>query len=98
MAEITGMSKPLTVARQEFLDAQIQIINASGLPAFVVADVMTQVLASINKQIPQQYEADKKAYQEAIEAGYAEARRREAADQPQSKSAQPATKPQQNRR
>ena len=39
------MNKPSTVARQEFIEKQIELINNSGLPAFVLVDIAEETLA-----------------------------------------------------
>lgn len=59
---MNNITKPITVARQEFLDSQVALINNSGLPAFIVADILGQLLASVKQQIQPQYESDAKAY------------------------------------
>lgn len=61
------MDKPITVARQEFMDSLVELINGSGLPAFVLVPIfegMTQRLAELERM---QYEADKANYEKGEE-------------------------------
>lgn len=43
------MDKPITVARQEFTQALVNLVNSSGLPAFV----MRQSLAQMDQALAQ---------------------------------------------
>ena len=43
------MEKPITVARQEFTQALVNLVNSSGLPAFV----MRQSLAQMDQALAQ---------------------------------------------
>lgn len=57
------MDKPVTIVLHEFKDKIVQTINESGLPAFIIAPVLQQALAEIERIEEQQYIADKKAYE-----------------------------------
>lgn len=61
------MDKPLTVARQEFMDNMITLINESRLPAFVIVDLFEQTLPALKEQASQQYLADLAKYKEGDE-------------------------------
>ena len=45
------MNKPITVARQEFIEAIIRQINTTPLPSFVVAGALREILPLIDKNI-----------------------------------------------
>lgn len=58
------MNKPTTVLRQEFIDNQINMINNSGLPAFVLVDIMEEVLVVLRSRAAEQYRKDKAEWEE----------------------------------
>lgn len=58
------MNKPASIVRQEFIEKQIALINNSGLPAFVLADIMEDTLAELRRLAQSQYEKDKKEWDE----------------------------------
>ena len=58
------MNKPLTVARQEFLDKIGNIINHAELPAFIVADIFRDCVQQLDQIARQQYEAEKQQWEE----------------------------------
>lgn len=57
------MNKPLTIARQEFAESLINIINGAELPAFVVSGVLKETLAEVDKIAAQQYENDRQQWE-----------------------------------
>ena len=59
------MNKPLTVARQEFADGLVALINESGLPAFIIREVIAKTDAELAKVEQTQYEQEKKAWEES---------------------------------
>lgn len=59
------MERPLSVAREDFVDALVALINNSGLPMFVVLDVLKGAEAEVKSAAQAQYEQDKKAYEES---------------------------------
>lgn len=61
------MERPLSVAREEFVDALVELINNSGLPMFVVLDVLKGAEIEVKNAAQAQYEKDKKAYEESKE-------------------------------
>ena len=58
------MEKPITVARAELQQGIADLINGSGLPAFVIADVLTGFLQQASALEQRQLEADMKAWEE----------------------------------
>ena len=70
------MNKPLTVARQEFLEAVVMLVNKSPLPAFVLAEMLEVALKRVNLVANQEYQQDKAAWEESLKK--AEEARKEA--------------------
>ena len=60
------MEKPLSVKRAEFDAGLIALINGCGLPPFAVLDVMQRMTGEVDRLARQQYEADKKAWEESM--------------------------------
>ena len=56
-------NKPITILRDEFIDAVVNLCNNSGLPFFVVEDVLKSLLQEIHNASLQQIDADKKQYE-----------------------------------
>lgn len=61
------MNKPLTVAREELKNAMADLINNSGLPFFITADILKDFLTQISVLEKQQLEADKNLYEKEQE-------------------------------
>ena len=59
------MDKPATMAVREFKEKIVTAINESGLPAFALIPVIEGALGELNRIDEQQYQTDKKAYEEA---------------------------------
>lgn len=59
------MEKPLTVARQEFAENIVEVINNSGLPAFVMLEIVQSCERELTKLSQQQYEKDKEQYEKS---------------------------------
>lgn len=60
-----NMDKPLVVARAEFVDKIVNVVNESGLPAFVMREVFDNVRSELNKMEQVELEAAGKAWTEA---------------------------------
>lgn len=58
------MDKPITVARQEFMDALVALINESGLPAFALTPILQGFAQKTAELEQQQYEAEKAEYEQ----------------------------------
>ena len=58
------MTKPSTILRQEFIENEIQLINTSGLPAFVLVDIIEETLQELRRLAAEQYRKDKEAWEE----------------------------------
>lgn len=57
--------KPLELVRLEFLESVVDLVNKSGLPAFIMLDVFKDLTNQLNTLAAQQLEEAKKQYQEA---------------------------------
>ena len=58
--------KPVTVARVELIDTLTDIINDSGLPAFIVESILKDMYLEVKTLANKQYEADKIRYEQFI--------------------------------
>ena len=63
-----NITKPLTVARQEFAEKLINEVNECQLPMFVVESVLQDLLNVVQSAARKQYEADKAQYEEQLKA------------------------------
>lgn len=62
------MNKPITVARQEFIEEIIKCINDNPLPSFVVIDVLKTLIPVLETNVKKEYEADVSDYIKALQA------------------------------
>lgn len=60
------VSKPLSVARRDFMDSMIELVNESGLPPFVLESVVKDIYNEIRILSQRQLEADLKQYNELL--------------------------------
>lgn len=63
------MQKPIVVARQEFLNDVVTLINKygqQGLPMFVVSDILTEVTKEVQIKAQEQYDSAKAQYEAAL--------------------------------
>lgn len=58
--------KPLSVARQEFIDGLVRLINESGLPAFVMEPVMRDFVGAMQQDIMRQFNAENAQYKSEL--------------------------------
>lgn len=61
------IEKPLTMKRQEFTEQAVELINHSGLPAFVVIGVLEALLPTLKQLEQQQLMQDRKLYEEMLD-------------------------------
>lgn len=59
------MEKPLVIARSEFVDNVCNLINESGLPAFVMREVLERITKTLIEMEQAELEATGKAWIEA---------------------------------
>lgn len=56
--------KPLELVRLEFLESVVDLVNKSGLPAFIMLDVFKDLTSQLSTLAAQQLEEAKKQYLE----------------------------------
>jgi hypothetical protein len=55
--------KPITLIRQEFVEALVEEINNCQLPMFVIEPILQDLLNQVKAVAQKQYEADKAQYE-----------------------------------
>lgn len=60
------MEKPLSVKRDEFLQAIVKAVNEAELPAFIALEVLKGVTAEAANVAQQQLDAERKAYYDSL--------------------------------
>ena len=66
------MKKTAIILHREFVNGMEELINSSGLPAFVLIPVLRDVLNQLVRQDEQQYLSDINLYRKAMEEEQAE--------------------------
>ena len=61
-------TKPITLLRNEFIENVIQTCNNSGLPLFVVEDVLKDLIQEIHIAAQQQFADDKQRYEQSLKS------------------------------
>lgn len=56
------LEKPITLAREDFIKHIVELCNDSGLPFFVIEDVLKNLLQEIHGASLKQLEEDKRQY------------------------------------
>ena len=64
--ETTKPQKPMTVAKEDFVNNLTDLINNSGLPAFVIESVMKDMYCEGRDVAKKQYQQDNEQYHSAI--------------------------------
>lgn len=60
------IQKPITVAREEFKQNILQLCESSGLPPFIVEDVLKYFLEQVHIAAIEQYKRDKEEYEKEL--------------------------------
>jgi hypothetical protein len=60
------MNKPSTIVYEEFKQELANLINKSGLPAFIIEPVLRDYLIEIKSLAQRQYQADKAEYEKSL--------------------------------
>jgi hypothetical protein len=63
---VNNIAKPITVAREEFKQDIFTLCEKSGLPLFVVEDVLKYFLEQVHIASVEQYKIDKEEYEQAL--------------------------------
>ena len=58
-------SKPITVARRDYMNTIIDVTNNSELPAFVVAEILEKILSQVKEAETQQLKHDEAEWHKA---------------------------------
>ena len=61
------MNKPSTIIYEEFKQDLANLINTSGLPAFIIEPVLRDYLSEIRALAQRQYQMDKAEYEKALQ-------------------------------
>lgn len=59
------MNKPLSVARMEFAECMSKLIAESGLPAFMLYDILRDATNRLAQMADEQYKREKEIYENA---------------------------------
>jgi hypothetical protein len=58
------LEKPITLVREDFINNIVDLCNNSGLPFFMIEDVLKSLVQEIHAASIHQIESDKKQYEE----------------------------------
>lgn len=61
------ITKPASILRSEFITSLTELINTSGLPAFIIEPILKDFYFDIKSIAQNQLADDVKAYEEALE-------------------------------
>lgn len=61
------MNKPSTIIYEEFKQNLANLINTSGLPAFIIEPVLRDYLSEVKAMAQRQYQMDKAEYDKALQ-------------------------------
>lgn len=61
-----NLTKPMSVAKQEFTEQLISDINNCKLPLFVIEYILQDLLGTVKSAAKQQYEMEKMQYEELL--------------------------------
>lgn len=59
--------KPITLMREDFINDIVDTCNNSGLPFFMIEDIMKDLIQNIHAAAQQQLEEDRKRYKKELE-------------------------------
>ncbi len=62
-----NIMKPISVSRAEFITSLTELINTSGLPAFIIEPILKDFYFDIKSIAQNQLADDVKTYEEALE-------------------------------
>lgn len=63
------MNKPITIARQEYLDAIVNLSNESTLPAFAKLEVLRVCTIELERIAKEELQRDTAMYQRSLKEG-----------------------------
>lgn len=59
--------KPMSVARQEFVEQLVNDVNNCGLPLLIVEPILQDMLNEVRATMKQQYEFEKAQYEQQLQ-------------------------------
>lgn len=59
--------KPITLMREDFINNIVDTCNNSGLPFFMIEDIMKDLIQNIHAAAQQQLEQDREKYKKSLE-------------------------------
>lgn len=62
------VKKPMTVAREDFFNSAITLINESDLPAFVLEPILQNLLNDVRNIMKEQYLKDLEQYETELKS------------------------------
>ena len=63
---MSEIKKPITILRQEFIDNLIKLCNDSGLPFFVIEDILKELVQEVHTASNEQYKKAKEEYEQVL--------------------------------
>lgn len=60
------VQKPLTVARRDYMQGIVDLTNSSGLPAFVMVEVLEHTLNELRPLVGSELKRDEAAWRAAV--------------------------------
>lgn len=66
MSQNEKITKSITLLREDFIQNVVTLCNTSGLPFFVMGDVLNNVAQQLYAASQKQLEVDRKEYQEQL--------------------------------
>ncbi len=60
------IQKPITVARNDFINGMTTLINESGLPPFIIEPILKDMLHDVKLMAQRQLENDTNEYQQRL--------------------------------
>lgn len=67
------MDKPIMVARQEFIEKLVNLLNTSNLPVFVLHPIIKDVYLELEHAMLDRYQNERRAYEEDKDKNESEA-------------------------
>lgn len=61
------MQKPITLARRDYIQSVCDLTSKSGLPAFVVVNVLESILAQMRIEVETEIKRDEAQYRAALQ-------------------------------
>lgn len=63
---MSNIQKPITVARNDFINGMTTLINESGLPPFIIEPILKDMLHDVKLMAQRQLENDTNEYQQRL--------------------------------